>query len=218
MLRWLERRGTARNREGMAHFGIRPARTFGVSLATMRPLVRRLGRDHALAVALWDSGWHEARVLAAFVEDPAAVTPAQMDAWCRAFDNWAVCDTVCTHLFARTPHAWRKAEQWSRRKAEFQKRAGFAMMAGLTVQDKTSPDARFARLLPIIARAAEDDRHFVKKAVNWALRQIGKRNVTLNAAALTVAHRLAASSDAAPRWVGKDAVRELSGAAVPRAG
>ena len=216
VLAWLERRGTRRNIAGMARFGITSPKAFGVSMATMRPLVRKLGHDHALAQALWNSGWHEARILASFVDEPARVTAAQMDRWARDFDNWAVCDSVCFHLFDRTPHAWKKAAQWSRNDSEFITRAAFALMAGLTVHDQGSPDPPFVRLLPIIERGARDPRNFVKKAVSWALRQIGKRNLSLNGAAITVARRLAAAHDGPRRWVGKDALREIAGPAVQR--
>jgi 3-methyladenine DNA glycosylase AlkD len=208
-LAWLERRGTKKNREGMARYGIRPKKRFGVSMATMQPLVRRLGRDHALALALYRTGWHEARILASFVDEPDRVTPAQMDAWAQRFDNWAVCDSVCLHLFDRSPHAWAKVREWSRRDDEYVKRAAFALVAGLASHDESAPDAAFARCLPLVERAATDDRNYVKKAVNWALRQIGHRSVPLNAVAVEVASRLAASPHAAARWVGRDAFREL---------
>ena len=216
VLKWLERRGTKRNREGMARYGIRARKVFGVSVATMRPLAKRLGRNHELAAALWDTGWHEARILASLVDEPAHVTPAQMDRWCREFDNWAVCDSVCFHLFDRTPHAFRKVAQWCDRREEFVKRAAFALLAGLAVHDKRASDERFVECLPLIERAANDERNFVKKSVNWALRAIGKRNPTLNAAAVTVARRLADSPEAAARWAGKDALRELTSPAVMR--
>ncbi len=214
VLAWLKRRGTQRNRDGMARYGIRSARVFGVSMATMRPLVKRLGRDHDLALALWEAGWLEARVLASFVDEPARVTRAQMNRWCRDFDNWAVCDSVCIHLFDRTPHAFAKVAQWSRRRDEFVKRAAFALLAGLAVHDRQASDAMFEACLPLVERAATDDRNFVKKAVNWALRQVGKRNLALNASAVVVAQRLAASSSAPARWVGRDALRELTSEAV----
>lgn len=216
VLAWLRRRGTRANVEGMARFGITSPKAFGVSMATMRPLLKSLGRDHALAAALWKTGWHEARIVASLVDEPNRVTPAQMDSWARDFNNWAVCDSVCFHLFDRTPYAWKKAEQWSRRDSEFIKRAAFALMAGLAVHDRTTPDPPFVRLLPLIERGAADDRNFVKKAVNWALRQTGKRNVTLNGAAITVAQRLADADLAATRWVGKDALRELTSPAVQK--
>jgi 3-methyladenine DNA glycosylase AlkD len=209
-LAWLERRGSARNRAGMARFGITAAKAYGVSSATMAPLVKRPGRDHELALALWESGWLEARILASFVAEPARLTSGQMDRWCRDFDNWAVCDSVCLHLFSRSPLAWRKVEAWSRRRPEFVRRAGFALLASLAVHDKAAPDARFLSVLSLVEATARDERNFVRKAVNWALRQIGKRNLVLNAAAVIVAGRLAQAPDAASRWVGKDALRELT--------
>lgn len=209
VLKWLERRGSRRNLEGMARFGITAPKAFGVSMATMRPLVKTLGRDHDLAAALWKTGYHEARILASFIDEPARVTVGQMERWAKDFNNWAVCDSVCMHLFDRTPQAWKKAVEWSAREPEFVKRAGFALMASLAVHDKAAATTAFIRLLPIIEREAGDARNFVKKAVNWALRQIGKRNVELNGAALIVARRLADANEPARRWVGKDAVREL---------
>ncbi len=198
----------------MARFAISSDKVFGVSMATMRPLVKRLGRNHDLALELWETGWLEARMLASLVDEPRRVTPAQMDRWCRDFDNWAVCDSTCIHLFSRTPHAWRKVAVWSRRREEFGKRAAFALLAALTVHDKSAPDDAFEGSLVLVEAAASDERNFVKKAVNWALRQIGKRSKRLNIAAISVARRLAASPEAGPRWVGKDALRELTSAAV----
>lgn len=214
VLDWLERRGTQANREGMARFGIRPTKVYGVSMTTMRPLVKRLGKDHQLALALWETGWHEARLLASFVAEPSRVTSALMEAWVRDFDSWAVCDSVCLHLFDRTPYAFAKARVWSRRRDELVKRAAFALLAGLAVHDKQAADAAFLAHFPDIERAASDPRNFVKKAVNWALRQIGKRNLALNAEAVDLALGLSQASGAAERWVGKDALRELTSAAV----
>jgi 3-methyladenine DNA glycosylase AlkD len=216
VLAWLERRGSKRNRDGMARYGIVAPKVFGVSVGTLRAYAKRLGPDHALAAALWATGWYEARMLAAFVDEPARVTPAQMDRWAGAFDNWAICDTVCFHLFDRTPYAWAKVRAWAPRKEEFVRRAAFALLASLVVHDKTAGDAPYRAGLRLIERAARDERNFVKKAVNWALRCIGKRNAALHRAALAVARRLAAAGDAAPRWVGKDALRELTSAAVQR--
>jgi 3-methyladenine DNA glycosylase AlkD len=210
VLTWLKRHGSRRNVEGMARYGIRTPRAFGVSMGTMLPLAKRLGKDHALAMALWDTGWHEARVLAAFVDDPQRVTRRQMNAWAADFNNWAVCDTVCFHLFDQTPFAWEKARQWSNSPREFVKRAAFALMASLAGHDKAASDAQFRNLLPLIEQGARDKRHLVKKGVNWALRQIGKRNLPLNAAALAVAKCLSKSEEAACRWVGRDAWRELA--------
>lgn len=216
VLAWLQRRGSKRNREGMARYGIVAPRVFGVSVGTLRAYAKTLGTDHALAAALWASGWYEARMLAAFVDEPARVTPAQMDRWARAFDNWAICDTVCFHLFDRTPYAWTKVRAWAPRKDEFVRRAAFALLASLVVHDKTAGDAPYLAGLRLIERGARDERHFVKKGVNWALRCIGKRNASLNRAAIAVARRLAASPEPATRWVGKDALRELTSAGVKR--
>ena len=196
--------------DGMARYGIPSDKALGVSVGDLKKLAKPLGRNHELAAALWDTGWYEARMLAAFVDDPAQVTPAQMDRWCRDFDNWAICDTACFHLFDRTPHAWSKVTQWSGRREEFVKRAAFALLWGLTVHDKQAGDERFIEGLRLVERAATDDRNFVKKAVNMALRATGKRNAALNAAAVAVAERLGRSPDAAARWVGKDALRELT--------
>lgn len=178
-------------------------------MATMQPLVKRLGHDHDLALALWDSGWFDARILASFVDEPDRVTAAQMDRWVRDFDNWAVCDSVCFKLFDRTPHAWRKVEQWSKRREEFVKRAAFALLASLAAHDKRASDRAFLNALKLVEGAAADNRNFVKKAVSWALRTIGKRNRALHAAAVDVARRLANSSKASERWIGKDALRDL---------
>jgi 3-methyladenine DNA glycosylase AlkD len=213
-LTWLERHSTKRTRDGMARYGLPSDNAFGVTMADMKVLAKRLGRSHQLAAALWDTGWYEARMLTSFVDESERVTPTQMDRWSRDFDNWGICDTVCFHLFDRTPHAWQKVAQWHDRPEEFVKRAAFALLWGLTVHDKQAGDEPFAQGLRLVERAATDERHFVKKAVNMALRAIGKRNPALNAAAVTVARRLGDSPQAAPRWVGKDALRELTSAAV----
>ena len=216
-LAWLERRGSLRVREEMpVRYGITAARAFGVPVGTIQQLAKRLGTDHDLAAALWATGWYEARLLAAFVDDPARVTPAQMDRWVRDFDNWGICDTVCFKLFDRSPHAWRKVEQWARRRDEFVKRGGFALLASLALHDKRAADAPFLASLPLIERGADDERNFVKKGVSWALRAVGRRNRALNTAAIEVAGRLAGSADPAPRWIGKDALRELASPAVQR--
>jgi 3-methyladenine DNA glycosylase AlkD len=213
-LAWLKDHSSDKTRQGMARYGIPSDHALGVTVSDIRLLAKRLGRNHDLAAALWDTGVYEARMLTSFVDEPALVTPAQMDRWCRDFDNWAICDTLCFHLFDRTPHAWAKVAQWSGKRDEFVKRAAFALLASLAVHDKRAGDAAFLEGLPLIERAAADDRNFVKKAVNWALRTIGKRNPTLNAGAVIVARHLADSPDAAPRWVGKDALRELTSPAV----
>ena len=215
-LAWLEQKGTKANRDGMARYGIVAKKVYGVSVSNIRLLAKQLGRDHDLAEALWQTGWYEARMLAAFVGEPAKVTPAQMDRWARDFDNWAICDTLCFHLFDKTPHAWRKIDQWARRKDEFVRRAAFALLASVALHDKRAPDAPFLRALPLIERAAGDDRNFVKKGVSWALRLIGRRNRALNAAAIEVARRLIDSPEPSARWIGRDALRELTGPVVKR--
>ena len=200
----------------MARYGIRPARAFGVSMGTMAPLAKRLGKDHALALALWDTGWNEARMLAALVDDPGRVTRRQMNAWVHDFDNWAVCDTACFHLFDRTPFAWEKVHSWSASEREYVRRAAFALIASLAAHDREAGDGSFEAFLPLIERAAEDKRNFVRKAVSWALRQVGKHNSSLHARALTLAERLSRSEDSSERWVGRDACRELRSPAVKR--
>lgn len=202
---------TNHDRENMAKFGIETPKAFGVSMANLKRLAKISGRDHALAAALWATGWYEARMLASLVDDPALVTPEQMDAWLADFDNWGIVDTVCFCLFDRTPHAFAKVELWSRLEEEQQKRAAFALLACLALHSKGGDDAPFLAALPLIEDGARDDRNFVKKGVSWALRAIGQRkSPTLRVAALDLAHQLAASSDPAQRWVGKDAARDLT--------
>ncbi len=212
----LKRLATKKVRDGMARYAIPSENALGVSVGAMRTLAKKLGRNHELAAGLWETGCYEARMMAAFTDDPAMITPAQMDRWCNEFDSWAICDTVCFALFDRTPHAWKKVKQWAKSKQEFVKRGAFALLASLVAHDKQASDEQFAEGLALIEIAADDDRNFVKKGVNWALRCIGKRNLALNAAAIAVAQRLAESTNAAARWVGKDALRELSSAAVAR--
>jgi len=215
----LKRLGSKRTREAMARYGIPADNAFGVPVGAIQRVAKRLGRNHELAAGLWKTGQYEPRMLAAFLDEPARVTAAQMDRWCRDFDSWAICDTVCLHLFDRTPHAFTKVEQWcdgGAKGAEFVKRGAFALLASLALHDKVTGDEAFARCLPLVERAATDERNFVKKGVSWALRGIGERSVALNTAALAVARRLAASPDAAARWVGKDVLRQLASPAVLR--
>ena len=209
-LELLERKGTKATRDSNAKFGIQVTKAFGVTVGTLRQIAKSIGHDHELAEGLWQTGWYEARMLATMIDDPAQVTSAQMDRWCRDFDNWAIVDTACFALFDITSHAWGKLEPWSKRSAEFQKRAAFALLWSLTVHDKEAPDAKFLKGLAMIERHANDERHFVKKAINMALRATGKRNAALNEAATEVAQRLAAKKDPHARWVGQDALRELT--------
>jgi 3-methyladenine DNA glycosylase AlkD len=195
----------------MSRYGIPSDGAFGVPVGKIRAYAKELGTQHDLALALWKSGQYESRMLACFVADPARVTPAIMDVWARTFDNWAVCDTACFHLFDRTPQAFAKVRKWATRRDEFVKRAAFALLASVALHDKKAPDEPFLAALPLIERAAGDERNFVRKGVSWALRGIGKRRSDpLRAAALELATRLAASDDAAARWVGRDALRDLS--------
>jgi 3-methyladenine DNA glycosylase AlkD len=216
VLAWLERTGTKATRDGMARYAIPSDKAYGVPVGVMRAYAKRLGKNHELALALWAVDRYEARMLAVFLDDPARVTAAQMQRWCDDFDNWAICDTACFHLFDRTPHAFDKVKAWALRREEFVRRAAFALLASLSVHAKGAPDAPFLDGLRLIERAATDPRNFVKKSVNWALRSVGKRNRVLHAAALAVSRRLSVVEGAAPRWIGKDALRELSGPSVLR--
>lgn len=206
---WLKARGNPKFRDGLARYGLPTEKAFGVSVATIKQYAKALGRDHGLATALWETGWTDARMLAAMVGEPDRVTPREMDAWCRDFDSWGIVDTVCFTLWDRSPHAWKKAKQWTTQKPEFEKRAGFVLMACLAAHDKAAKDAAFLEFLPLIEKGASDDRNFVKKGVSWALRHIGHRNAKLHAAAIRTARRLGASDDPTRRWVGKDALRDL---------
>lgn len=208
-LDWLKTHSTKATRDGMARYAIPSDHAYGVAMKDIKALGKELGRDHELALALWETGVYEARMLVSFVGDPEKLTPAQMDRWCRDFDNWAFADALSFNLFDRSPHAWAKVSEWSRRKKEFEKRAAFALLWSLSRHDKTAGDEAFLEGLQLIEREATDERNFVKKAVNMALRAIGKRNRALKAAAVAVARRLADSDDATARWIGKDALREL---------
>jgi 3-methyladenine DNA glycosylase AlkD len=210
LLAELRAHGSAENLAGMARFGIDPAGAYGAPLAVIRPIARRVGRDHALALELWDTGVREARVLAIFIADPARMTSREMDRWAAQIHSWDICDGCAVHLFRKSPLAWEKALAWSRRKPEFVRRLGFAMFATLAVHDKASPDKRFLEVLVLIENSAEKmPKKYEMKGVNWALRQIGKRNPRLCRKAIAVSRRLAESTGPSARWIGKDALREL---------
>ena len=206
----LEKAGDRRTREGYARYGIVAPKSLGVPMAKIQTIAKKLGVDHALALALWESGWYEARLLCAFVADPQELTAAQMERWTKDFDNWGVCDTLCFKLYDRSPLAWKKLAPWAKKKDEFVRRAAFALLASLALHDKAAKDAAFVRTLPLIETAAADERNFVKKGVSWALRSVGRRNAALRARSVALAKRLAACDDPAPRWIGKDALRELT--------
>lgn len=223
ILEELRSRGSAEARAGVARFGIETRAAFGVSVTELRKLARPLREDHDLALALWRTGHHEARLLACLVDDPKAVSEDQMEQWVGEFDSWDLCDQAALGLFGRTSAAWQKALEWAGRDGEFVKRAGFALMAGLAIHDKRASDQDFVSLFPVIEVGAGDPRNFVKKAVSWALRQIGKRSVELNAQAVACAERIKVSANdaaggsrggppeaRAARWVASDALRELT--------
>ena len=202
------------NVAGMAKFGINPKNTLGISVKDLRKIARTIGKNHDMAQRLWDSKIHEARIISSLIDLPRLVTEVQMEEWVDDFDSWDVCDLCCLNLFRKTHYAYRKAIEWSARKEEFVKRAGFALMAILAVHDKKESDAVFQEFLPVIEREAPDERNFVKKAVNWALRQIGKRNGRLNGCAIEAAERIEKMESKAARWIAKDALRELKGEVV----
>jgi len=206
----LERAGDRRTREGYARYGIVAPKSLGVPMAKIQSIAKKLGTDHALALALWETQWYEARLLCAFVADAQSLTPAQMERWTKDFDNWGVCDTLCFKLYDRSPLAWKKLAPWAKKKDEFVRRAAFALLASLALHDKAAKDADFVKTLPLIEKAAQDERNFVKKGVSWALRSVGRRNAALRARSVALAKRLAACDDPAPRWIGKDALRELT--------
>lgn len=201
---------------GMARFGINPKNTYGVSIPVLRKMAKEIGRNHLLAQKLWNSGIHEARILAGMIDPPEKITEKQMERWVRDFDSWDVCDQVCSNLFDQTKFAHKKALDWSERGEEFVKRAGFVLMAALAVHDKEAGDKEFLKFLPIIKREAQDERNFVKKAVNWALRQIGKRNLRLNQIAIKMAKEVQGIESKSAKWIASDAIRELTSEAVQK--
>lgn len=210
----LRRHGSRYNVEGMARFGIRSDDVYGVSKPLLDKVARAIGTNHDFGLRLWATGNHDARLLGMLISEPTRVTARQMELWVKDFDNWDVCDGTCCHLFAAARPAWKKSLAWTRRKSEFEKRAGFALIAYLTIHDKTAADERFAPCLAAIERESWDDRNFVRKAVNWALRNIGKRNKHLNRKAIACAERIRKLNTRAARWIAADALRELRSAAV----
>ena len=200
----------------MARFGIVSKKAYGISAPALRNTAHKIGTDHLLAQQLWKTGILEARILASLIADPALVTERQMERWVKDFDNWAVCDAACGNLFDKTPLAWKKAKEWSRREPEFVKRASFSLMAYLASHNKEAKDSEFNRFFPLIKREARDDRNFVKKAINWALRQMGKRNLQLNKKAILTAREMQRIASSSARWIAADALRELTSDAVQR--
>lgn len=206
----LTRQGRSANVAGMARYAIRSRKVLGVSMPVLRTMARKIGKDHRLAGQLWRTGIFEARILAALIDVPAKVTERQMESWAAEFDNWAICDGVCGNLFDKTPWAYAKALAWSRRKEEFVKRAGFSLMASLAVHDKLATDEQFLPFFVAIQRESIDERNFVRKAVNWAMRQVGKRNPALRAQAIEMARQIRLINSRSARWIAADALRELT--------
>ncbi len=216
VLKKLKSMSNPKNVEDMARFGINPRNTLGISIYVLRKIAKEIGKNHQLAQQLWNSGIHEARTLASMIDEPEKVTEKQMEKWVKDFDSWDVCDQVCGNLFDRTKFAYPKAFEWSKRKEEFVKRAGFVLMATLSVHDQEAKDKKFEQFFPVIKREATDERNFVKKAVNWALRQIGKRNLALNKKAIAIAKEIQKMDSKSAKWIANDALRELTGEAVQK--
>ena len=209
ILKKLKSMTNPKNVEGMARFGISPNNTYGVSIPILRKMGKEVGKNHKLSQELWKSKVHEARMLAGFIDEPDKVTEKQMESWAKDFDSWDICDQVCSNLFDKTPFTYKKIDEWTKREEEFVKRAGFVLMACLSVHDKKASDKEFEKFFPIIKREAHDERNFVKKAVNWALRQIGKRNLALNKKAIKVGKEIQKMDSKATRWIANDTLREL---------
>jgi 3-methyladenine DNA glycosylase AlkD len=216
VLRELKELADPKVRAKMAYFGVHAPKAYGISAPVLHLLAKQVGKDHRLARELWTTGLHEARILATLIGESEKVTAAEMERWVRDFDSWDVVDAACCYLYTHAKPAWNKAAAWSRRREEFVKRASFSLVAYLSYKDKTAPDARFVRFLRVIEREAHDERNFVKKAVNWALRNIGKRNVRLNREAIRAAERIRRQDTSAARWIAADALRELKSDAVQR--
>jgi 3-methyladenine DNA glycosylase AlkD len=200
--------------KGMARFGINPDKTLGVSIPNLRKMAKEIGKDHNLAQQLWKSGIHEARILASMIADPEKLTEKQMDSWVKDFDSWDVCDQCCMNLFDKVPIAWKKAINWAKQEEEFVRRASFALMACLAWHDKEAKDENFVKFFPTIKKYSVDERNFVKKAVNWALRQVGKRNLNLNKKAIKLAKEIQKIDSKNAKWIASDALRELQSKAI----
>jgi 3-methyladenine DNA glycosylase AlkD len=209
VIKRLESMSKPENREGMSRFGIKTEKAFGISMPELRKLAKEIDKDHELALELWDTGYHEAQILAALIDDPRLVTEGQMDKWVADFDSWDVCDQCCMNLFDKTQFSYGKALAWSRDEREFVRRAGFALMASLAIHDKKAPDTVFELFFPFIVLCSTDDRNYVKKSVNWALRQIGKRNAELNKKAIAISKEIQGLDSKTARWIAADALREL---------
>ena len=214
VLQELQSLADPRVRDKMEYFGVRVPKALGILAPVLHSLAKKIGRNHGLALELWSTGIHETRILATLIGESEKVTATEMEGWVRDFDSWDLVDAACCYLYAGAKPAWTKASAWSRRREEFEKRAAFSLVAYLSYKDKSAPDARFVRFLHVIEREARDDRNFVKKAVNWALRNIGKRNQRLNREAIRAAERIRQQGTSSARWIAADALRELKSPAV----
>lgn len=209
IIRELKPLESPKNREGMARFGIVSETAFGIPLPKLRALAKKIGKNHELAQKLWKENIHELKMLACFIDEPKKVTEAQMDKWTNEFYSWDICDQCCSNLWDKTEFAWKKPSEWAKSDKEFVRRAGFVMIAALTVHDKKADDSRFIQFFPLIKKYSTDERNFVRKAVNWALRQIGKRNKNLNKQAIKVAEDIKKIDSKSAKWIAADAMREL---------
>jgi 3-methyladenine DNA glycosylase AlkD len=196
--------------KGMARYGINPRNNLGVSIYKLRPIAKEIGKDHELAIKLWNSDIHDARLLACFIDDPNKITSEQMDLWANDFDSWDICDQVCTSLFDINPLAWTKVFEWAKRDEDFVKRGAFALIAGLSVHNKKASDEKFERFFPIIKNHSTDNRNYVKKSVNWALRNIGKRNLRLNKKAIELSKDILKIDSSTAKWIARNALKELT--------
>jgi 3-methyladenine DNA glycosylase AlkD len=209
VLRELRSFANPKNVRGMARFGINTKNTLGVPVVVLRRIAKKIGRDHDLALQLWESGVHEARILASMIDHPKLVTEKQLESWVKDFDSWDVCDQACSNLFDKTKFAWDKAVEWTKRDEEFVRRAGYVLMACLAVHNGEAKDEDFIKLFPVIKKGSVDERNFVKKAVNWSIRQIGKRNRNLNKKAIALAEEIQKTDSKAAKWIAWNALQEL---------
>jgi 3-methyladenine DNA glycosylase AlkD len=205
----LKAKASEKNRQGMARFGINVSTAFGTNVFVTRKIAKKYKKEHELALDLWKTNIHEARMLAGFIDDPKKVSVKQMESWVKDFNSWDLCDQVCSNLFDKTEFAWSKAVTWAEREKEFEKRAGFVLMCALAVHDKKAKDTEFEKFFPLIKKHSVDSRNFVKKAVNWSLRQIGKRNKALNKKAIALGKEIKKITSKSAKWIASDALREL---------
>lgn len=216
IIKRLKKQANAKNKAGMVRFGINPNNTLGIAVPILREMAKEIGKDHDLALRLWRSGIHEARLLAIFIDEVAKVSEQQMDSWVKDIDSWDICDQACGNLFDKTPWAYQKAFQYVKNQEEFIKRTGFVLMATLSIHDRITKDKEFEKFFPLIKKHSLDERNFVKKAVNWALRQIGKRNIALNKKAIKLGREIQKIDSQSARWIANDAIRELTSESIQK--